>query len=116
MVVAIAIGRDGINALLVASQVILSIVLPFITFPLLWCTSSKTIMRVRKCPGDGQLAGGGGGGGETSSDPENGPEQWVDYSNGKIAIVIGIAIWLLIVVANAYVIVTLAMGIGSARE
>lgn len=48
MVVAIALGRKGIDALLVASQVVLSIVLPFVTFPLLWCTSSKAIMSVRK--------------------------------------------------------------------
>ncbi|KAH6911092.1 natural resistance-associated macrophage protein-domain-containing protein [Coprinopsis sp. MPI-PUGE-AT-0042] len=48
MVVALAVGRQGVDALLVASQVVLSIVLPFITFPLLWCTSSKAIMTVRK--------------------------------------------------------------------
>ncbi|KAJ2918245.1 hypothetical protein MD484_g2177, partial [Candolleomyces efflorescens] len=47
-IVAVAIGRSGVDALLVASQVVLSIVLPFITFPLLWCTSSKAIMSVRK--------------------------------------------------------------------
>ncbi|RXW16604.1 hypothetical protein EST38_g9254 [Candolleomyces aberdarensis] len=47
-IVAVAIGRPGVDALLVASQVVLSIVLPFITFPLLWCTSSKAIMSVRK--------------------------------------------------------------------
>jgi len=48
MVVAIAVGRDGIDTLLVASQVVLSIVLPFVAFPLIWLTSSKSIMRVRK--------------------------------------------------------------------
>lgn len=48
MVVAIAVGRAGIDSLLVASQVVLSIVLPFVAFPLIWLTSSKSIMRVRK--------------------------------------------------------------------
>lgn len=47
MVVAIAVGRPGINMLLVASQVALSVVLPFVVFPLIWLTSSKSIMRVR---------------------------------------------------------------------
>ncbi|KXN84964.1 Manganese transporter pdt1 [Leucoagaricus sp. SymC.cos] len=94
MAVAIAVGREGIDALLVVSQVILSIVLPFITFPLLYCTSSKAIMRA------GRLEGG---------DVENG-NQWVDYSNGKVMIAIGVVIWLIIVVANAYVLVSLAMG------
>lgn len=48
MVVAIAVGRDGINTLLVASQVVLSIVLPFVAFPLICLTSMKSVMRVRK--------------------------------------------------------------------
>lgn len=48
MVVAIAVGRNGIDALLVASQVALSIVLPFVAFPLIYLTSSKSMMRVRK--------------------------------------------------------------------
>lgn len=50
MVVAIAVGRPGINALLVASQVALSVVLPFVTLPLILLTSSKAIMRVKKPP------------------------------------------------------------------
>lgn len=48
MVVAIAVGRPGISALLVASQVALSVVLPFVTLPLILLTSSKTIMRIKK--------------------------------------------------------------------
>ncbi|KAI0702436.1 natural resistance-associated macrophage protein [Cytidiella melzeri] len=47
MVVAIAVGRSGINTLLVASQVALSVVLPFVAFPLIWLTSSKSIMSVK---------------------------------------------------------------------
>ncbi|KAJ3548333.1 hypothetical protein NM688_g5311 [Phlebia brevispora] len=48
MVVAIAVGRAGLNTLLVASQVALSVVLPFVAFPLIVLTSSKSVMRVRK--------------------------------------------------------------------
>lgn len=48
MAVAIAAGRNGVDTLLVASQVALSIVLPFIVFPLLYLTSSKSIMAVKK--------------------------------------------------------------------
>jgi metal iron transporter len=33
--------------MLIASQVVLSIVLPFIIFPLIWLTSSRTVMLVR---------------------------------------------------------------------
>ena len=48
MVVAIAVGRNGINTLLVASQVVLSVVLPFVAFPLIYLTSAEVVMRVRK--------------------------------------------------------------------
>lgn len=46
MIVAMAFGRPGLNTLLVASQVVLSIVLPFVAFPLIYLTSSKAIMSV----------------------------------------------------------------------
>ncbi|KAJ2925000.1 hypothetical protein H1R20_g12100, partial [Candolleomyces eurysporus] len=156
MIVAVAIGRRGIDALLVASQVVLSVVLPFITFPLLWCTSSKTIMSVRKKktkvsvsappseaepvtnmgPRDGSVDGRENklvdsiakGSHEGTSEPSPSDEkkmssesvtcdlenaedyEEVDYSNNKLTIAVGAAIWLLVVAANVYVLVDLARG------
>lgn len=98
MLVAIIVGREGLNTLLVASQVVLSFVLPFVAFPLVWITSSSQCMRVkRESPSSG------------SQDEEEGSE-YVDYSNGKIVMALGYIIWLVVLVANAYVIVSLAMG------
>jgi len=119
MVVAIAAGRPGINTLLVASQVVLSIVLPFIVFPMIWLTSSKSIMEVRNLSDsatDPEATNG-----ERSSrvtmdatdDAEGVQEQLVYFNNSKITAGIGYSIWLLIVIANVYVIVSLAMGKGS---
>jgi metal iron transporter len=130
MVVALALGRPGIDQLLVASQVVLSIVLPFIMFPLLWLTTSKTIMSVKK-PGSDLTTPTPGG---SSSDPD-GPAttkcvapktgspidqdveapptcsiEMVDYSNGKIIAGTGYLVWTVVIVANVYVIVVLAMG------
>jgi metal iron transporter len=108
MVVAVAVGRPGIDALLVASQVTLAICLPFVTFPLIWLTSSKKIMSVRRP----RVTSGSG------AQPEGGitnPEaalQFVDFSSWRIATGAGIVIWLIIVIANMYVIITLAMGTG----
>jgi metal iron transporter len=48
LIVAVALGRPGIDALLVASQVVLSIVLPFVVFPLIYLSSSPAIMGVNK--------------------------------------------------------------------
>jgi metal iron transporter len=46
-VVAIAVGRDGLSQMLVASQVMLSIVLPFVIFPLVWLCADEKVMTVR---------------------------------------------------------------------
>lgn len=37
-------------------------------------------------------------------------EGWIDMSNGVVVSVIGWAIWLLVLVANGYVLVVLMMG------
>ncbi|KAJ3882367.1 natural resistance-associated macrophage protein [Lentinula edodes] len=50
VVVAVAVGRNGIDNLLVISQVVLSVALPFVAFPLIYLTSSKVVMRVQKPP------------------------------------------------------------------
>ena len=125
LVVAVAVGRPGIATLLVASQVVLSIVLPFVTFPLILLTSSKKIMMVRD---DAQCTSTASSEDlsedeeskkvhvsvatitETAPDLERASAKAVDYSNGKITVAIGAVIWIIIVAANVYAIVGLAMG------
>ncbi|KAF8893712.1 natural resistance-associated macrophage protein-domain-containing protein [Gymnopilus junonius] len=122
MAVAIVVGKPGIDTLLVASQVVLSIVLPFVIFPLLLCTSSKSIMSVRKDtsksisqtlssgtvsePGPSSI----GGLDKTEQSEESQEEELVDYSNNKLTIALGMVIWLVIAAANVYVIVELGLG------
>lgn len=106
MVVAIAVGRPGINALLVASQVALAVILPFVTFPLIWLTSSKKIMSVRQPQVTSSSVPESEGDGINTDQPQ----PLVDFSNGKFAIGIGAIIWLIMVTANSYVIISLAMG------
>ncbi|THH16340.1 hypothetical protein EW146_g4298 [Bondarzewia mesenterica] len=122
MVVATALGRQGIDMLLVVSQVVLSIVLPFIIFPLVWLTSSKSIMSVRSdllsptelsrdpskttltdltLPFDGE---------QSVSVEEARSGEMVDYSSGRLVTGIGYGIWLIVIVTNAYVLITLMMG------
>ncbi|KAJ7922848.1 putative transporter of the NRAMP family, partial [Mycena leptocephala] len=100
MAVALAVGRPGIDRLLVTSQVILSIVLPFITLPLIYLTSSKSVMRVRKP--DALVS--------TAAENENSWDDTIDYSSGIVTTVFGGAIWLVMLTANIYVIVTLIIG------
>ncbi|KAG8982299.1 hypothetical protein FRB93_008174 [Tulasnella sp. JGI-2019a] len=47
VIISVALGRSGIDTLLIASQVALSMILPFVVFPLVWITSARSgIMRV----------------------------------------------------------------------
>ncbi|KAG6331720.1 hypothetical protein ID866_7370 [Astraeus odoratus] len=136
MIVAIAVGENGISTLLVASQVALSIVLPFITLPLIYLTSSSRIMKVRQpaaCgPSDAAALSPGANSSskpaeadiptsegkredaQEPADPEStaSNEEYADFSSGKIMTFIGALIWLVIVAANVYALVTLGMGQG----
>lgn len=110
MIVAISVGRSGIDTLLVASQVVLSVVLPFITFPLIFLTSSKAVMTVYEDGEAGSLATSSGNAANQAA-LESAPERRsVDYSNNKLTTGIGLAIWLLVLTANVYVLTSLAMG------
>lgn len=164
MIVAVAVGRDGLNTLLVASQVVLSIVLPFVAFPLIYLTSSKSVMRVHKPPTikaeepepvtivtevevcDHMALGialdvccetpdrifvsekqeQGGIEEEkrevvteslaveeeviSSVSSTDDAEEFVDYSNGWLTICVVSVIFVVVLAANVYVIVTLALG------
>ncbi|KAH9929791.1 natural resistance-associated macrophage protein-domain-containing protein [Fomitopsis serialis] len=152
VIIAAALGKAGVSALLVISQVVLSIVLPFIVFPLLYLCSSKEIMSVKTAiSGHGTAhkknAASQSSSSFSTSSGEGPPESWseldvsdpqrwqsqttlaglatgralrtvdveaaeeiVDYSMGKISMVFGWSMWLLIVLANGYAIVTLALG------
>lgn len=156
VVVAAAVGRSGISTMLVASQVLLSVVLPFVVFPLVWLCSDKNVMEVRNLTpaedvgeslrqsgsGEGRVecnavAAGGvdaiqpvPGVAEGSSEvpdskkddgqPETVPTLTNEdtstpavvklFTSPKVVTIIGYLIFALVVLANSYVLVTLAMG------
>ncbi|KAG8742385.1 hypothetical protein FRC10_001607 [Ceratobasidium sp. 414] len=78
-IVAVTVGRQGIDVLLVASQVALSIVLPFVIFPLVYLTSQQSIMEVAKPSGE-----------------------VVSYKSSIVATAFGYLIFVVVVVANSY--------------
>lgn len=154
MVVAVAVGKEGINSLLIASQVALSIVLPFVVFPLIWLTSSKDVMKVRKprapctkeptidtekkgleehvvsinethwypgCveiqsppPSEGSLVVQEERQTEVTQEEipceEPGEDVFIDYSSGWFVTSLVSLIFVIVLVANVYVIVVLALG------
>lgn len=148
VIVAAALGRAGVSTLLVISQVVLSIMLPFVVFPLLWFCSSTKIMSVKRkvssarhevdstqsCAKSEPEKDVDAGNPQSlvesrSSDVQTLPvlegkdqnivvltvdveagEETVDYSIGIVSKVCGWMMWVLIVLANGYAIVTLALG------
>jgi metal iron transporter len=107
LVVAVAVGRSGVNTMLIASQVVLSFVLPFTIFPLIWLTSSRAVMRVR-APAPARATAKEDG---AEEDPSvAGEDVYLDYSNGWFTMGIGYIILALIVIANGYVLIMLMLG------
>ncbi|KAG6376129.1 natural resistance-associated macrophage protein-domain-containing protein [Boletus reticuloceps] len=114
LVVASVVGESGINTLLVASQVVISIVLPFFMFPLVYLTSSSQVMSVKsrksvsptQNPVPNTLSPGAPASKENAADSEDEVEI-VDFSNGRVVTVLGYLMCTIILAADVYVLVTL---------
>ncbi|KIX05267.1 uncharacterized protein Z518_06139 [Rhinocladiella mackenziei CBS 650.93] len=91
IIIAAAVGRDGLNQALTASQVVLSVILPFVTAPLVWFTCRSHIMTVRADPG---IPGG----------------EAVNMRNGWLVTVLAVTIWLVLVVMNVALLVLVGLG------
>lgn len=89
LIISLSVGRDGLAQALNASQVVLSILLPFLTAPLIYFTCKKSIMRVK-----------------TGSEDS---EEYLDMTNNWATTAIGVAVWLFISVLNVYMLVKLGL-------
>ncbi|KAI7886533.1 natural resistance-associated macrophage protein [Lichtheimia hyalospora FSU 10163] len=92
LVAACIAGRSGLNQLLVASQVALSIQLPFAVVPLVYFTSRKHIMKL-----------------DLVHDVQEWPKP-LQYENGIISGIVAGLISLLLIGLNGYLVVSLFMG------
>jgi metal iron transporter len=106
--VAAAVGNKGLNTMLVASQVILSIILPSVIFPLVYLCSRKEIMVVDGPEVDSLQAQTGtmtpvGGDGERRRKRKG-------YTSPMWVTVLGYALFTVVIAANVYVIVELILG------
>ncbi|KNC99702.1 metal ion (Mn2+/Fe2+) transporter (Nramp) family metal ion transporter [Spizellomyces punctatus DAOM BR117] len=112
MIVALVEGDRGVNDLLVFSQVVLSLQLPFAVWPLVYFTSSKRVMTL-KFEGTGPAESS-----ETDSlvDTRYGPKtveedaSEVSYANGVTTTVLAVVVATLITMFNVILIVQVAMG------
>lgn len=122
LAVSLAIGKSALNKALNASQVVLSILLPFLIAPLIFFTCKKSIMRVKVNDKDEQAYA------EAAMDPDGGvvevdpeaeettsgerPAKYIDMSNNWITTIIAFVVWLFISILNVYTIVQLGISHG----
>jgi metal iron transporter len=106
VIVAACVGREGLGKALVASQVVLSIILPVVSAPLVWFTWSAKVMSVPVEEG-----GDGEGEGDGTADAE-GRERVVVLKNTLLTNVFAALVWLIITVMNIALLVLLGLGKG----
>lgn len=128
LVISLSIGKSGLNEALNASQVVLSILLPFLTAPLIYLTCKRSIMRVQVMDTssssvemtclDSIVSNDNDGDAvddidRTDSDAQNNDDEdgkaFLDMSNSWITTIFAVLIWIFISVLNVYAIVKLAM-------
>ncbi|RFU77178.1 transporter smf2 [Trichoderma arundinaceum] len=102
IIIAGAVGQKGLDTALNASQVVLSTVLPFVTFPLIYFTARTRYMMVQ--PGGARLHV------ESREDGQAIVSTGTDMSNGWVLIIISALVWLLIAVMNVANLVLLGLG------
>jgi len=106
IVVAAAEGRQGLAAALNGCNVVLSVALIFLTFPLIWYTSFSKYMMVETGLQESVVTASG-----DVERSEIGPSS-VSMSNGWVMTVVGWLIWMLITAMNVASLAFLALGIG----
>lgn len=100
VIIAAAVGRHGLSAALTGSQVVLSVLLPIVSAPLLYFTCLNRFMTVRNI---------------TSAEPGNATErqeQAVGMRNHVLVSILAGLIWLVITTMNIALLVFLGLGEG----
>ncbi|RHZ60019.1 NRAMP family metal ion transporter [Aspergillus thermomutatus] len=96
IIIAAAVGKDGLNQTLTATQVVLSVILPFVTAPLIYFTCRNRYMTV---PAD-----------RVGGDEADIPVEGVKMRNNYLVSAIGVLIWAVIAVMNVALLVLVGLG------
>ncbi|KAF2116364.1 natural resistance-associated macrophage protein-domain-containing protein [Lophiotrema nucula] len=100
IIIAGAVGRAGLGKALEGSQVALSVILPFVSAPLIWFTCRSRYMKVPV-----RREGGANDG------TEEGGEEYVQMRNHWVTATFALLIWGVIVVMNVALLVLVGMGV-----
>lgn len=96
IIIAAAVGKDGLDKTLTASQVVLSVILPFVSAPLIWFTCFNRYMTV---PAE-----------QTSEGDGNVEVEQVPMRNHLALSIVAGLVWLLIAVMNVALLVLVGLG------
>ncbi|KAF2178293.1 natural resistance-associated macrophage protein [Zopfia rhizophila CBS 207.26] len=105
IIIAAAVGREGLGRALEGSQVALSVILPFVSAPLLWFTCRGKYMKVSTRSSDSV------GESDGARDTESAGENHVQMRNHWITAVFAVLIWGVIVVMNVALLVLVGLGV-----
>ena len=101
IIIAAAVGKKGLDQALVATQVVLSVILPIVAAPLIWFTCRKQVMTVPRS-GDARVRRG--------VEDDGVSNQGINMQNGWIVTVLAVLIWLVLVIMNGALLVLLGLG------
>jgi metal iron transporter len=104
IIIAGAVGKDGLNATLTASQVVLSVILPFVTAPLIYFTSRNKYMTVRT----GDIDSGAPEAARQTS--EAAQVDGIPMRNNRFVTGLATLIWLVIAVMNVALLILVGLG------
>lgn len=116
IVIAGAVGKEGLNKTLTASQVVLSVILPFVSAPLVYFTCRNRYMTVpmeRVHDADADIDT------DEQTQPQNAAEgddnggsatEGVKMGNGFLVSAIAVLVWVIIAVMNVALLVLVGMG------
>ncbi|KAJ5133803.1 hypothetical protein N7526_005168 [Penicillium atrosanguineum] len=96
IIIAAAVGKEGLDKTLTASQVVLSVILPFVSAPLIWFTCFNKYMTVpaeQTSEGDGEVE-----------------VEKIGMRNHWALSIIAVLVWLLIAVMNIALLVLVGLG------
>ncbi|KAF2460405.1 natural resistance-associated macrophage protein [Lineolata rhizophorae] len=108
IIIAGAVGRQGLSAALEGSQVALSVILPFVSAPLIYFTCRNKFMTVGTGSGGGAAEGAEDGAGRDGSGPGDGA---LKMRNNWVTTAAAVVIWGIIVVMNVALLVLVGKGI-----
>lgn len=88
IIIAASVGRDGLTAALNGTQITLSVILPFVSAPLIYFTSRNKYMTVQTSSGEGE----------------------VKMRNHWFTIAAAVVVWLIVVAMNIGLLILIAIG------